>query len=437
MNTQAPIQFSPLAIVAGCRSPFAKMNTILRDESAVDLGVASVNEALHRANMTPNDVDEVILGNVSGPADAANISRVVSLKAGVPHDRPAHTVNRNCASGMESILSAWQTIRDGRAKIIVAGGTESMSEVPFLLDRRMQDWLTKLHRAKSWTDRMKLVTQLRPGMFRPKAGLELGLTDPVCGLNMGETAEVLAKEFNISRAEQDAFSLESHQRAAAAWERCFYGGEVAEYVTPSGKIINQDNGFRPQQSLEALAKLRPVFDRDNGTVTAGNSCSMTDGAAMVVLMSVEEAKRRELEPLGYLRAMTVAGCDPKRMGLGPVYAMNRLLNETGKALSDFDLFEINEAFAAQVLACLKASASTEFAKNELHRETALGEIPREQLNINGGAIALGHPVGTTGTRLILTMLRALKERHLENGLASLCVGGGQGAAAWLTTKLDI
>ena len=337
---------------------------------------------------------------------------------------------------MESVFSAWQVIREGRANTVVAGGTEAMSQVPLLWNREMQQWLLSLRKA-SLAKRLKLITQLRPRFFRPIAGLELGLTDPVCGLNMGETAEVLAKEFQVSRQEQDSFALASHQRATAAWERCFYKGETTPVIRPSDqKRVERDVGPRATQSKEALAKLKPIFDRENGTVTPGNSCPITDGAAALVLMTPDRADSLGLEPLGYLRGYAVAGCDPRRMGLGPVYATHRLLQSTGLELQDFELFEINEAFAAQVLACTRALSSKSFAEKELGRSTAVGEIDLDRLNINGGAIALGHPVGTSGTRLILTLLRALKDTSQNRGLATLCVGGGQGAAVWVERTLE-
>ena len=281
-----------------------------------------------------------------------------------------------------------------------------------------------------------LLTQLRPSWFQPVVALEVGLTDPTCGENMIQTAERLAREFTISRTRQDEFALLSHQRATAAWERGFYKDEVTSVATQQGKVLSQDSGPRGKQTLEALSRLRPLLKSPDASITAGNSCPITDGAAALLLMTSDQAKSRGLRPLGFIRAYAVAGCDPSRMGLGPVFATHRLLTETGMKLSDFDLFEINEAFAAQVLACLDAFQSTEFAQKQLGRDTAIGTIELEKLNINGGAIALGHPVGTSGTRLILTLLRALHDRGLQRGIASLCVGGGQGVAIWVERNLE-
>jgi len=431
------LQREPLAIIAGARTPFAKAFGVLGDRPADELGRIAVEGALRESGLSPADIDEVVFGNVAGPPEASNVSRVIALRAGIPWDRPAHTVNRNCASGMEALFTAWQTIGEGRANVMVAGGTESMSNVPFLWDTRMQKWLLKFFRAKGW-QKGSLLSGLRPSFFRPIPALEVGLTDPTCGLNMGQTAEVLAREFAISRGDQDAFALRSHQRATAAWQRCFFKGEVVPVPALKGKdnAVEKDVGPRENQSLAALEKLPPMFDRRGGSVTAGNSCQITDGAAAIVVMPAGRARSAGLTPLGYVRDYTIAGCDPSRMGLGPVFAMHKLFKKTRLALRDFDLFEINEAFAAQVLSCLKALASPEFTKPALGESQALGELDPERLNVHGGAIALGHPVGASGMRLVITLLRALRERGQRRGLASLCVGGGQGAAVWVETELS-
>ncbi|MEZ6122206.1 MAG: thiolase family protein [Planctomycetaceae bacterium] len=440
-RTQMNGDLKRLAVISGMRTPFCKAGTDYSNVHAADLGVAAVTAAIQKAGLTPADIDEVVLGNVSGPADAANIARIVAMQAGLPQDRIAHTVNRNCASGMESVLSAWQILQTGRASTIVAGGTESMSAIPLLFGPEATRLFTELSRAKTLGARLKVFARFRPGHFKPVPGVLLGLTDPFCGLNMGQTAEKLAQEFSISREDQDRFALESHRAASAAQERCFLSGEISAMkdvkslktplsggdIAPSIRELSQDNGPRHHQTFEALKKLRPIFRKD-GTVTAGNSCPLTDGGAAVVLTSSEFANRQGLRPLGYVTGSAIVGCDPSRMGLGPVYATARLLKQTGLTLADFDLVEINEAFAAQVLACLAAFESDAFAGKELNLSKALGTVPREKLNVNGGAIALGHPVGTTGTRMLITLLRALREKGLHRGLATLCVGGGQGVA---------
>ena len=423
----------PLAVVAGMRTPFAKAFGPLAAVPADELGRVALTAALQRAGLSANQVDEVVFGNVASPANTANISRVIALRSGVPQDRVAHTVHRNCASGMEAIIAAWQSIREGRAEVVVAGGTESMSNVPLLWDPRMKDLLLDLSRQKSLFGKLRVMTRFRPAMLNPIPALQLGLTDPTCGLNMGQTAELLVRDFGITREEQDRFALQSHQRASATWERCFFKGETAPVTLADGTSIEKDSGPRGNQSLEALTRLKPLFEPSTGSVTAGNSCSITDGACALVLMSASRARQSGIVPLGYIRDYTVAGCEPRRMGLGPVHATHKLVTRHGLSLSDFDLLEINEAFAAQVLACQRAFASQEFARSHFGQSQAIGEVPIEKLNVNGGAIALGHPVGTTGARLVLTLLRALKEKKLQRGLATLCIGGGQGMAMWVET----
>lgn len=423
----------PIAIVEGARTPFAKAFTDLQNVSAVELGRLVVEDVLRRSGLKSTDVDEVVFGNVAGPPDAANVARVIALSAGIPNDRIAHTVNRNCASGMESVLAGWQAIQSGRARTVIAGGTESMSNIPMLFHPDAARQWMRLGRARRLRDRLKALAGFRPRHFRPVMGLELGLTDPVSGLNMGQTAEVLAAEFGLTRDQQDRFAMESHHKAEATQKACFLSGEIASVPTSDG-VFEKDNAIRYEQSIAQLSKLRPIFDRD-GTVTAGNSCPLTDGAAAIALSSPDQIDRFSGPPLGYLTGYAIAGCDPRRMGLGPVYATAKLLRQSGWSLDDFDLVEINEAFAAQVIACIQAMASKSFAQNELGAPEAIGELDPARLNIHGGAIALGHPVGTTGTRLILTLLRSLKAAGKRRGLATLCVGGGQGVAMILETEL--
>ena len=429
----------PIAVLAGARTPLCKSFTDLSDESAVSLGTHAVKAAIESANQksesfTAEHVEELVMGNVAGPPDAANISRVIALSAGLPKDRIAHTVNRNCASGMESILSAWDAIQNGRASVVVSGGTESMSQIPLLFHPDAARLWLQLARGKTITQKLRTIASLRPRHFKPVMGVQLGLTDPVSGLNMGETAEVLAKEFAISRDDQDEYALLSHRRASEARERCFLSGEIAEFTTAQGKAISKDNGPRVDQSLAQLAKLKPIFDR-SGTVTAGNSCPLSDGAAALVLCDPITAQQFG-DPLGYITEYAVAGCDPHRMGLGPIYAIAKLLSKSKRSMRDFDLVELNEAFAAQVIACERAAESKSFAKNELGLDQPLGRISRDTMNLHGGAIALGHPVGMTGTRLVLTLLRALRESGKRRGLATLCVGGGQGVAMIVQTHLE-
>jgi acetyl-CoA C-acetyltransferase/acetyl-CoA acyltransferase len=423
-----------IAIVEGVRTPFAKAFGALASVPAHDLGRRVTQVVLERAGLRPAQVDQVVFGNAATPPDAANIARVIALRAGIPQDRVAHTVHRNCASGMEAITTAARLIQLGEARTVVAGGTESMSQVPLLFGPEAAGLFQRLARDRGWWAKARTLLRFRPRHFRPVAGLELGLTDPVCGLTMGATAEVLTVEFGVSREEQDAYALESHRRAAAAQADYRLDQEITPlFLEQTGQEVKEDVGLRKDQTMPALARLKPVFRKD-GTVTVGNSCMITDGAAAVVLMPGEAARAEGRTPLGYLRAYAYAGCDPRRMGLGPVFATNKLLERAGLTLADIELIELNEAFAAQVIACERAFASEGFARRELGREAALGELDRSRLNVNGGAIALGHPIGATGTRLAITLLKELRRRKRRRGLATLCVGGGQGAALLLETE---
>ena len=418
-----------LVIIDGIRTPFCKAGTDLARLDAVELGRIAVTNLLQRTGLNPALIDEVIFGCVSQPADAANIARVIALRSGIPERVPAMTVHRNCASGLESLTMAYEKMCAGRGGIFIVGGTESMSQMPLLFSQRAANKFAKLARAKSFTQKLSSLAAFRPRDFQPRIGLQLGLTDPVCGLNMGETAELLAREFQIGREDQDAFALESHRRAFAAREKL--AEEICPVLTAQNSALTCDNGPRENQSLAALAKLRPVFQKDLGTVTAGNSSQITDGAAALLVMEVERARGLGLAPCGALVDYAVTGCDPKRMGLGPLFAMEQLRERTGLSVDDADLIEINEAFAAQTLAVLKGAE----VGNDQHADSAvrapLGKIPRDRLNVNGGAIALGHPVGATGARLILTSLKELQRRNGRRALISLCVGGGQGVALWL------
>ena len=425
---------APRYIVAGARTPFTKMGTDLASSDAVDLGRTAAAAVLAQTGLDPALIDEVIFGCVGQPIDAANVSRVIALRAGVPPHVPAVTVHRNCASGFESLTTAADRITAGRGDIFLVGGTESMSRYPLLYNDSAVKKFTALSRAKTLPQKLAAFARFRPSDFSPRISLQLGLTDPVCGLNMGQTAENLARDFLISRDAQDHFALRSHQRATAARAR------LADEITPvyprstrspDPHAVVLDNGVRETQTLEALQKLRPLFDRHGGTVTAGNASQITDGACALLVMSEAALKRSGLTPLGRLIDYAYAGCEPARMGLGPVFAMARAQQRTGLTLADADLIEINEAFAAQVLACQAAARSADFARAHLGLDHALGDIPDDRLNVNGGAIALGHPVGASGARIILTTLLELRRRRARRALVTLCVGGGQGGALWL------
>jgi acetyl-CoA C-acetyltransferase/acetyl-CoA acyltransferase len=400
-----------LVIVDGVRTPFCKMGTDLASLAADELGRVAVQALLTRTGLDPGIIDEVIFGCVGQPPDAMNVARVIALRAGIPESVPAVTVHRNCASGFESVTTAAERMAAGHGSVFVVGGAESMSQIPLLFSRPAARRFAKLSRAKSPMEKLTVAGTMRLDDFVPRSGLRLGLSDPVSGLNMGETAELLARERGISRKQQDEFALRSHQRAVAA--RVKVSDEICP-VYVSGKAITQDNGAREDQTVEQLARLKPVFDGHLGTVTPGNSSQITDGAVALLVMTATRANELGFKPLGRLESYSYTGCDPARMGLGPVSAIRK----TGRPLAEADIIEINEAFAAQVLAVLGE----------------LGDVPQEKLNVNGGAIALGHPVGATGARLILTALKELQRRNAHKALVSLCVGGGQGGAIWLNRE---
>ncbi len=418
-----------VVVLGGARTPNAKFGTLLRDVPAYDLARVALQEALFRSELRPERLDEVIFGCVGNPVEAANVARVAALLAGVPETVPAFTVARNCASGMQSVMDAWYRVAAGDAAFLAAGGVESMSRAPLLFKWTAQRKFTRLGAARSAGQRLARMLAFRPSDFAPEVALVKGLTDYNAGLNMGETAELLAREFKITREEQDRLALQSHQRADAARRSGRLAKEIVPVPLPPKytQWAREDNGIREGQSLEALAKLKPVFERRHGTVTAGNASQVTDGACCLVLGDEEMARAEGLPVLGRLRAFAVVGLDPARMGLGPAFAIPALLKRCGISPKEVDLFEINEAFAAQVIACERALDSESWCRRHLG-SGAFGAPDRTRTNVNGGGIALGHPVGQTGNRLLLTLLYELRERGLKTGVASLCVGGGQGVA---------
>ncbi len=419
-----------LAIVDGIRTPFCRAGGLMKKMDADELGSRVVQELLARTKVSVNEVDELIFGNVAQPAHAANIARVIALKSGLPNHVPAYTVHRNCASGLESIATAATKIRGGEGHVYVVGGAESMSNIPLIFNEKMTNLFVRLMKSRSLPQKLAAFLSFRLSFLTPIVAVQQGLTDPVCGLNMGMTAEVLAREFSVSREEQDAYALMSHQRAVQALEKGIFSKEILPLpIGPDYKTVQKDDdGMRKEQTLEALAKLKPYFDRKTGTVTVGNACGLTDGAGALLLTTEERVKAWGVKPLGYLREYAFAGLEPERMGLGPVYATAKVLQKAEMTMKDVQLVELNEAFAAQVIANERAFDSDAFAKKYLNRDQKLGELSRDILNVNGGAIALGHPVGATGARLVLTTLLELERRGLQTGLATLCIGGGQGAA---------
>lgn len=424
---------APLYIVDGVRTPFAKMATTLAACDAAELGRTAAAAVLARTGLDPATIDEAIFGCVGNPVDAANVGRVIALRAGLPQSVPAITVSRNCASGFEAITQAAQKAAAGDGDIFLVGGAESMTNYPLIYNDAAVKKFGALGKARTFGQKLGAFAAFRPkDLFAPRIALMLGLTDPVCGLGMGQTAELLARDWKLSRDLQDEFAMRSHNKAEAA--RAKLKHEITPVYPRKGKdaaAVDTDNGVRDGQTTEALGKLKAVFEKRGGTVTAGNASQVTDGAAALLVMTEAGLKKSGLPPIGRLIAYAYAGCEPARMGLGPVYAIAKAERKSGLGVKDADLIEINEAFAAQVMACCAAAKSADFAKQHLDRDTALGEIPAEKLNVNGGAIALGHPVGASGARLALTALRELHRRGAKRALVSLCVGGGQGGALWL------
>jgi acetyl-CoA C-acetyltransferase len=417
----------PVYVVDGSRTPFLKARGAPGPFPAVDLAVAAGRTLLARQPFRPGDLDEVVLGCVIPGPDEANLARIAALRLGCGKGMPAWTVQRNCGSGMQAIDCAAQAIAWGRADLVLAGGTEAMSRAPVLLNDAAARWLADLAKARSAWARARVLARLRPRHFVPVSALARGLSDPICGLNMGQTAEGLASRFGISREAMDRFALESHRRLAQAQD----GGRLEELdpvVGADGALYDRDDGLRRDGDLAALARLRPAFEPPHGRVTAGNSAQVSDGAACLLLASGAAVRRHGLPVLGRVEDCQWAGLEPAQMGLGPVHAMAPILDRHGLDSDGVDFWEINEAFAAQVLACAEAWRSPAYCRQELGREAPFRPIDPDRLNVDGGAVALGHPVGSSGARVVLHLLHVLRRRGARLGLAGLCIGGGQGGA---------
>ena len=420
----------PVYLIDGARTPFLKARGGPGPFSASDLATQAGRALLLRQPFTPSDCDEVILGCAAPAADEVNIGRVVALRMGCGHAVPGWTVMRNCASGLQAIDSAMSQIRLGRSHLVLAGGVDALSRTPLLYSDAMVRWFAEMATKKTIPAKLQHFLRLKPSqLLSPVIALLRGLTDPVVGLSMGQTAENLAHRFGIDRAEMDAFSVRSHQRAQAGLQSQAFK-EIAPILDEKGKIYAVDDGVREDSSLEGLAKLRPVFDKPYGNITAGNSSQVTDGAAWCLLASEQAVQRHGLKPMARLLDVQWAGLDPAEMGLGPVHAALPLMHRHGLQHRDIDLWEINEAFAAQVMACIRAMADPEYCRTALPQleGVAAGMLDESRLNIHGGAIALGHPVGASGTRITLHLAHALAQQRQRRGIAAICIGGGQGGA---------
>lgn len=414
-------------IVDGSRTPFLKSAGIPGSFSASDLAVNAARPLLARQSFDPAQLDEVILGCIMPSANEANIARIVALRLGCGEKVPGWTVQRNCGSGMQAIDCAIDSIRNGRSDLVLAGGTESMSHAPLMFSHVMATWFGRFAYARSPAEKFRQMLKFRPAMLSPVIALLRGLTDPIVGLNMGQTAEVLAHKFKISREQMDQYAVRSHLRLAAAGEEKRLG-EIEVMYDSHGNFYDYDTGVRADSTVEKLTKLKPAFDRDFGKVTAANSSQISDGAAMLIIASEKAVKKHKLPVLGRIIDSEWAGLLPQQMGLGPVHAMTPLMKRQKLAIDDIDYYEINEAFAAQVLACVAAWNDNSYCRSELRLRTAFGELDMEKLNVDGGAVALGHPVGTSGARIVLHLCHVLAQRNAKRGMAAICIGGGQGGA---------
>ena len=416
-----------VAIVAGCRTPFAKSGTVYRDLTALDLAKACVRELVERTEVDPSAIGYVVMGQVIPSVKAPNLGREVVLSTGLPKASPAHTVNRACASANEAIAEVATAIMAGQAEAGIAGGAESLSDVPILHSKKMAQVLMEASRARSLGGRLKAFSKVRLRDLVPETP---AIAEPSTGLTMGQSAEKMAKENGITREEQDLIAFLSHKNGAAATEDGRLRAEMCTVlVPPRYEAVSADNLLRKDASMEALAALPPVFDRNYGTVTAGNASPLTDGAAAVLLMSEAKAKSEGYEPLAYVRSWAVAAVDPGgQLLMGPALAIPQALENAQLQLSDMDLIDMHEAFAAQVASNIQALESETWAREKLGRSRALGKVDRDRLNVCGGSIALGHPFGATGARITTTLANELARRNGKFGLLSVCAQGGLGFA---------
>jgi len=426
------MNFKPVYIIDGARSPFLKAKNAPGPFAASDIATITGRALLARQPFAAEDLDEVILGCASPSPDEVNIGRVVALRMGCGNAVPGWTVMRNCASGMQALDSAITNIQAGRSQLVMAGGVDALSRAPLLLSDAMVRWLSGWYAAKGVGAKLAMLKKFRPGYLAPVIGIVKGLTDPVVGLLMGQTAENIAWRFGISREEMDKFSQRSHQRTAAALDAGHFSAEMTALIDDKGNAYPHDDGLRRDASQPGLAKLKPFFDRKFGRVTPGNSSQITDGASWLILASEEAVQQYGLTPVGKISDSQWAGLAPEAMGLGPVHAATPILQRHGLGLNDIDAWEINEAFAAQVIGCQRAWENDAYCREQLGLPAALGTLDDARLNIDGGAIAMGHPVGASGVRIVLHLLHILRRMDAKaggrRGIASICIGGGQGGA---------
>lgn len=411
-------------VVSGVRTPFVRARTVFQKLPPSTLGGVALRETIARSDLDPALVEEVYFGIVSPPADGTNVAREALLDSGLPPSIPCTTINRYCASSAEAAGAIAAKIQSGQIDIGIAGGVESISSVRALFSQEATDFFQDFAKAKTPAQKLSHLSGFKPQLMTPHAP---GIKEPTTGLTMGQSGDLMAREFQITREEQDKYAVESHHKAHRAWERGFYKSHVVGVATPSGQVIDRDTDVRADTSVEKLSQLRPVFYKD-GTITAGNASPLTDGASAVLLMSESRANALKMQPLGVIRGFAAAAVDIKTEPLliGPALAIPRALKHAGIKWEDLDLIEIHEAFAAQVLSTVRAIESKKWAKEKLGLDQAIGQVDPAKLNVNGGSIPLGHPFGATGGRIILQALHELRARKKNLALISICAAGGLG-----------
>jgi acetyl-CoA C-acetyltransferase len=427
------VERRPVYIVDGSRTPFIKARGRPGPFTPVDLAVQCGRPLLLRQPFAPDAFDQVILGCVNVIADEMNPARVAALRLGMGDAMTAFTVQINCGSGMQSIDTGYRYIQDGMSDLVFAGGAESLSHSPLVFSRGAVEWYARLNGARDPWSKFMALLGVRPSFFKPVIGLERGLTDPIVQLNMGQTAELVAHLFHVSRQQADSYAAESQRRLARAQAEGWLKAEIEPAFARDGTLYDHDDGVRPDSSVESLAKLKPAFERPWGKVTPGNSSQITDGASWVILASEDAVKEHKLQPKAVIVDSEWSALDPSIMGLGPVLCSTAILKRHQLALGDIDLWELNEAFAAQVLGCLAAWEDPQFCRSPLGLDGAAGSIPRDRLNVDGGAIGVGHPVGASGNRIVLHLVNAMKRLGVKRGIATECIGGGQGGAMLIET----
>jgi acetyl-CoA C-acetyltransferase len=423
----------PVYIIDGSRTPFMKARGKPGPFTPVDLAVQCGRPLLMRQPFAPHQFDQVILGCVNVIADEMNPARVAALRLGMGEDMVAFTMQINCGSGMQSIDTAYRYIQNGTSNLILAGGAEALSHAPLVFNRQAVGWYAGMFASRGFGAKLAALLRFRPSMLTPVIGLERGLTDPITDLNMGQTAELVSHLFHITRRQADEYAAESQQRLAKAQADGLLKDEVEPAFARDGTVFDHDDGVRPDSTADSLAKLKPAFERPWGKVTPGNSSQITDGASWVILASEDAVKEHGLTPKAVIVDSEWSALDPSVMGLGPVYCSTALMKRHGLGLSDIELWELNEAFAAQVLGCLAAWEDAEFCKDALGLDAPAGRIPRDRINVDGGAIGTGHPVGASGNRIVLHLVNAMKRLGHKRGIATECIGGGQGGAMLIET----